>query len=72
LFPALPRYGHGDLFSECGQRETFEGDFIAAHIVQAVASSVLHIHNNHLRVAQFPDLVSRPDKPDIIKPATWA
>ena len=39
--------------------------------LQAVASSVLHIHNNHLRVAQFPDLISRPDKPDIIKPATW-
>ena len=36
-FPALSRYGHGDLCSECGQREAFEGDFIGALIVKMFA-----------------------------------
>jgi uncharacterized LabA/DUF88 family protein len=35
------------------------------------ASSVLHIHNGHLRRAQFPDRIPRLGKPDIVKPATW-
>lgn len=36
-FPALSRYAHGDLCSECGQREAFDGDFIGAHIVKMFA-----------------------------------
>jgi uncharacterized LabA/DUF88 family protein len=35
------------------------------------ASAVLHIHNSHLRAAQFPDRISRPGKPDIVKPPSW-
>jgi hypothetical protein len=31
-FPARSRYGHGDLCSECGEREAFEGDFIGKRI----------------------------------------
>ena len=27
-FPALSRYGHGDICSSCGVREAFEGDFL--------------------------------------------
>jgi hypothetical protein len=27
-FPAHSRYGQGDLCSECGAREAFDGDFI--------------------------------------------
>jgi hypothetical protein len=35
------------------------------------ASAVLHIHNSHLRAAQFPDRISRPGKSDIVKPPNW-
>lgn len=28
LYPALSRYGHGDLCSDCGMLEAFNGDFI--------------------------------------------
>ena len=31
-FPARSRYRHGDLCSECGEREAFEGDFIGKRI----------------------------------------
>jgi len=27
---ALSRYGHGDICSNCGRREAFDGDFIKA------------------------------------------
>ena len=36
-FPAKSRYGHGDLCSECGQREAFEGDFIGKRIEDHLA-----------------------------------
>ena len=36
-FPALSRYGYGDLCSECGEREAFEGDFIRAGFVKMFA-----------------------------------
>jgi hypothetical protein len=36
-FPARSRYGHGDLCSECGQREAFEGDFIGRQIADHLA-----------------------------------
>jgi len=42
-----------------------------AKSLRDVASSVLHIHNGHLRRAQFPDRIPRPGKPDIVKPLTW-
>lgn len=36
-FPALSRFGHGDLCSDCGRREAFEDDFILrAWIAQSV------------------------------------
>jgi hypothetical protein len=28
LYPALSRYGHGDICPECGTREAYYGDFI--------------------------------------------
>ncbi len=28
-YPALSRYGHGDICSPCGTREAFEGNFLA-------------------------------------------
>jgi len=28
-FPALSRYEHGDICSDCGMREAFDGDFIS-------------------------------------------
>ena len=36
-FPARSRYRHGDLCSECGQREAFEGDFIGRRIAGHLA-----------------------------------
>ncbi len=36
-FPARSRFGHGDLCSECGSREAFEGDFIANRITDHLA-----------------------------------
>ena len=36
-FPARSRYGHGDLCSECGEREAFEGDFISERLVKHLA-----------------------------------
>jgi hypothetical protein len=36
-FPARSRYGHGDLCSECGQREAFEGDFIGERLAKHLA-----------------------------------
>lgn len=27
-YPALSRFGHGDICSDCGVKEAFEGDFI--------------------------------------------
>ena len=36
-FPARSRYGHGDLCSDCGKREAFEGDFIRERIEQRLA-----------------------------------
>jgi hypothetical protein len=42
-----------------------------AKTLRDVASSVLHIHNAHLRRAQFPDRIPRPGKSDIVKPPTW-
>jgi len=36
-FPAWSRYGHGDLCSDCGKREAFEGDFIRERILQQLA-----------------------------------
>jgi hypothetical protein len=36
-FPARSRFGHGDLCSECGTREAFEGDFIGKRIKDHLA-----------------------------------
>ena len=33
-FPAWSRYGHGDMCSDCGRREAFEGDFIRIKMLQ--------------------------------------
>ena len=33
-FPARSRYGHGDLCSDCGGREAFEGDYIRQNILR--------------------------------------
>jgi len=38
-FPALSRYGHGDLCSDCGRREAFEGDFISRVLLLGLADS---------------------------------
>ena len=35
-FPALSRYEHGDLCSECGRREALEGDFIRERILRRI------------------------------------
>jgi hypothetical protein len=35
-FPARSRHGHGDLCSECGHREAFEGNFIAVRITETL------------------------------------
>lgn len=34
LSPALSRYGHGDLCSDCGTMEAFHGDFIGRYASQ--------------------------------------
>lgn len=36
-FPARSRYGHGDLCSDCGRREAFEGDFIVRNLLLRLA-----------------------------------
>jgi hypothetical protein len=40
-FPAKSRYGHGDLCSECGRREAFEGNFIAVHVAKALSKRLV-------------------------------
>jgi hypothetical protein len=40
-FPAQSRYGHGDLCSECGHREAFEGNFIAVRIAEALSKRLV-------------------------------
>lgn len=42
--------------------------FGASRPLQKVATSVLHIHNSHLRAAQFPDAIPGTD---IVKPLNW-
>ena len=39
-FPARSRYGHGDLCSECGEREAFEGDFIGERLGKHLATVI--------------------------------
>ena len=41
-FPARSRYGRGDLCSECGQREAFEGDYIGLRIADHLARLSQH------------------------------
>lgn len=36
-FPARSRFGHGDLCSDCGRREAFEGDFILRAWIAQIA-----------------------------------
>ncbi len=36
-FPARSRFRHGDLCSDCGRREAFEGDFITERILRRIA-----------------------------------
>jgi uncharacterized LabA/DUF88 family protein len=42
-----------------------------AKSLRDVSSSVLHIHNGHLRRAQFSDRIPRAGKSDIVKPPSW-
>jgi hypothetical protein len=49
-FPAKSRYGHGDLCSECGRREAFEGDFIAVGIAEALSKRFVGRANNREEV----------------------
>ena len=39
-FTARSRFGFGDLCAECGQREAFEGNFIAARVKERIAAKV--------------------------------
>lgn len=41
-FPARSRFGHGDLCSECGNREAFDGDFINSRARARIARQFKH------------------------------
>ena len=45
-FPARSRHGHGDLCSDCGYREAFEGNFIAERIAEALSKRLVHPARN--------------------------
>ena len=43
-FPALSRYGYGDICSDCGTKEAFQGNFIKDDIIYHIDEIISYLH----------------------------
>lgn len=53
-YPALSRYGHGDICSDCGVREALQGDFIGKRKA-AIKERVKAVDDAHRFVNELLD-----------------